>query len=92
MKKAFTIVELLVVIAVIGVLLGIVTVAASDSVKASRANQASALCSIVQTALATYYAQKGEWPGKLQSWADKGNSGNSTVFVGLVVLFALTAS
>ena len=58
MKKAFTIVELLVVIAVIGVLLGIVTVAASDSVKASRANQASALCSIVQTALGGHQSVK----------------------------------
>ena len=77
MKKAFTIVELLVVIAVIGVLLGIVTVAASDSVKASRANQASALCSIVQTALATYYAQKGEWPEPLNGRIKSGSYGSN---------------
>ena len=73
MKKAFTIVELLVVIAVIGVLLGIVAVSASDSVKAGRANQATALCSIVQTALATYYAQKGEWPEPLNGRIKSGS-------------------
>ena len=73
MKKAFTIVELLVVIAVIGVLLGMVTVAASDSVTASRVKRANALCAIVQTGLATYKAQKGHWPDSLQKKIDRGS-------------------
>ena len=77
MKKAFTIVELLVVIAVIGVLLGIVAVSASDSVKASREKQASALCAIVQSALATYYAQKGEWPEPLKGRIRSGSYGTN---------------
>ena len=52
-RKGFTIVELLVVITVIGVLMGIVTTAASTSMAASRSKRATALCSLVQTGLAT---------------------------------------
>ena len=62
MKKGFTIVELLMVVAIIAVLMGIVTTAASSSIKSSRQQKAKALCTIVQTALATYREQKGEWP------------------------------
>lgn len=73
MKKAFTIVELLVVITVVGILLGMVTVAASGAVKASRDKQADALCHLVQTALATYHAQMGHWPDALQGKVDSGS-------------------
>lgn len=62
MKKGFTIVELLMVIGIIAMLMGIVTTAASSSIRASRKQRADALCTIVQTALATYREQKGEWP------------------------------
>ena len=62
MKKAFTIVELLLVIGIISILMGIVTTAAASSIRSSRAHRASALCTIVQSALATYREQKGEWP------------------------------
>ena len=61
-RKGFTIVELLMVIGIIAVLMGIITTAASSSIKASRTQKANALCTIVQTALATYREQKGEWP------------------------------
>lgn len=62
MKKGFTIVELMMVIGIIAVLMGIVTTAASSSVKMSRTRRAEALCTLVQTGLATYYAQKDRWP------------------------------
>ena len=77
MKKGFTIVELLVVITVIGVLMGIVTTAASNSVKASREKRATALCSVVQTALATYNAQKAGWPEPLGSKVRNGSFSSS---------------
>ncbi len=77
MKKAFTIVELLVVIAVIGLLMGLVTTAAANSAKASRKQRTTALCSLVQTGLATYYAQKGKWPDPLGNKAENGNFSSS---------------
>ena len=64
-KRGFTIVEMLVVIAVLAVLMGLVTIAAGNSAKASRKKQAEALCALVQTALATYNAQKAGWPEPL---------------------------
>lgn len=71
MKKGFTIVEMLMVVGIIAVLLGLVTTAASQSVKASRERRKVALCSLVQSGLATYYAQKAKWPeplgGKVRS-------------------------
>ena len=76
-RGGFTIVELLVVITVIGVLMGIVTTAASNSMAASREKRAAALCSIVQTALATYNAQKGEWPDPLGSKVRNGSFSSS---------------
>ena len=71
MKRAFTIVELLVVIGVIIVLMGIVTTAASESMKASRSRRPDALISLVQAGLAAYYAQNVEWPISF-----RGKSGN----------------
>ena len=62
MKRGFTIVELLMVIGVIAILMGIVTTAASESMKASRTRRAEALVSLVQSGLAAYYAQNDEWP------------------------------
>ena len=62
MKRGFTIVELMMVVGIIAVLMGIVTTAASSSVKMSRSRKADALCALVQTGLATYYAQKDKWP------------------------------
>lgn len=73
MKKGFTIVELLMVIGIIGILLSIVTTAASSSIKMARSRKAEALCSLVQTGLATYHAQKGKWPVNLE-----GKDGNYT--------------
>ena len=66
-RSAFTIVELLVVIAIIGVLLGIVTTAATSSVKNARSRRADAMGRALQQAIAAYYAQEGKWPDAIES-------------------------
>ena len=67
MRRGFTIIELVMVIAILGILLGIVTTAASGAIKQARSQKASACCRVVQAAFETYYAQKGEWPGGIES-------------------------
>ena len=66
-RRAFTIVELLVVIAIIGVLLGIVTTAATASVKNGRSRRAEAMGRALEQAIAAYYAQEGKWPDAIES-------------------------
>ena len=65
--RAFTIVELLVVVAIIGVLLGIVTTAATSSVRNARTRRADAMANALQQAISAYYAQEGRWPVAIES-------------------------
>ena len=67
MKRGFTIVELLVVVAVIGVLGGIVTTTAAGALKSARTRRADAMCTVLEQGIATFYAQEGEWPRVIQS-------------------------
>lgn len=77
-RRGFTIVELLVVVAIIGVLLGIVSVAATGSIRNGRSKRATAMCNVMQEAIATYYAKKGEWPSKIEARAK--NMGDDTTY------------
>lgn len=75
MKRGFTIIELLVVVVILGILLGIVTTAASSAIKQAREHKANALCTCVQQGLATYYAQKDRWPGSIGDRIASGSLG-----------------
>ena len=75
MKRGFTIVELLMVIGIIAVLMGIVTTAASESVRASRVRRAEALCSLVEAGFNNYYAQYDRWPGPIGERIANGSLG-----------------
>ena len=66
-RAGFTIVELLVVIAVIGVLMGIVTTAATASIRESRGRRIAAMKNTLQAGLAAYYAKNDKWPGQLDN-------------------------
>ena len=79
MKKGFTIVELLVVVAIIGILLGIVTTAATSSVKNARVRRADAMGRALEQAISAYYAQEGEWPSVIETKAKNG-MGNKTKY------------
>ena len=75
-KRGFTIVEMLMVIAVLAVLMGIVSTAASSVIRKSRVRKNEALRSALQAGIATYYQQEGFWPpgknGAIQKWSDNG--------------------
>ena len=81
MKKGFTIVELLVVVAIIGILAGIVGVAATGSMKTSRRNRAEAMKGAWQQAVAAYYSQEGRWPGDLDGIAKNGPPNEKNPYV-----------
>lgn len=75
MKKGFTIVELLMVIAVIAVLLGIVTAAATASIRQARGRRTSAMKQTLQAGIVSYRQLKDEWPGKLEDLAEQSHNG-----------------
>lgn len=78
MKRGFTIVEILVVVAILGILLGIVSTAVTGSVKNGRKRRAEAMCSMLNQAIATYYQQEGKWPSTIESRS--GNMGNKSKY------------
>ena len=73
-RSAFTIVELLVVVAIIGVLLGIVTTIATGSMKSARGRRADAMRTALEQAISTYYAQEGKWPSPIETVASSASS------------------
>ena len=76
MRRGFTIIELMMVLAIIGILLGIVTTAAAGSIRQARQRKADACCKVVQAGFETYYSQKGEWPGGIDAKI-KGDKANN---------------
>lgn len=73
LKSGFTIVEMLVVIAVLAVLTGIISTAASSAIRQARSRRAAALLQVLQSGIATYHVQKGKWPGNcLENWSENG--------------------
>ena len=75
MKRGFTIVELLMVMAILAVLLGIITTAASASIRQSRDRQAQAMKQTLQNGIAAYKVRNDKWPKTLEEWADKEHEG-----------------
>ena len=71
-KRGFTIVEMLMVIAILGVLVGIVTAASSSAIRQARFKRTQAMMAVLQAGLNTYYAQERKWPGVLDRWCENG--------------------
>ena len=75
-RKGFTIVEMLMVLGIIAVLLGLVTSAAMTAIRHARDHKASACLQIIQSGIATYRSQKGEWPGVIKGFSENGLPNN----------------
>ena len=71
MKRAFTIIELLMVIAIISVLATIVTTASVATLRSSRTKRRDAMRIALEAAIATYHAQDADekWPGAIENLA-----------------------
>ncbi len=75
MKRGFTIIELLMVVAILAVLLGIITTAATASIRQSRERQASSIKQTLQNGIAAYRVREDKWPGRLEDWAEQQHDG-----------------
>lgn len=69
-RRGFTIVEMLVVIAIISVLVSLVSVAVGGSLRNGRSKRATAMGNVLQEAIAMYYTKTGQWPGAIESKAN----------------------
>ena len=86
MRGGFTIVELLVVIAVMGVLMGIVTTAATASIRQARGRRIEAMKQTLQSGIAAYYAKNDEWPKALENVSKNATFSKSEMESGCKVL------
>lgn len=66
-RKGFTLIELMAVVAVIGILITIVSVAATATIKSSREKRCDSMRSVLEQGIAAYYAQEGKWPQAIES-------------------------
>ena len=73
-KRGFTIVELMVVIAVIAILATLVTKAAQSSIREAREKDGRIMAEAIRMGIANYHAQTGDWPGKIENYAESGKS------------------
>lgn len=62
MQKGFTLIELMIVIAIIGILAAIALPAYQDYTKRSRVSEGLSLAGGVKSALTEYYASNNKWP------------------------------
>ena len=65
MQKGFTLIELMIVVAIIGILAAIAIPAYQDYTIRSQVTEGLSLASAVKAGVAEYYANYGSWPANL---------------------------
>lgn len=78
-KKGFTIIELLMVVAILATLLGIITTAVFASIRQARDRRTQAMRQTIQNGIAAYRQLKDKWPGDLEDLAKDPPANRGTV-------------
>lgn len=83
-QKGFTLIELMITVAIIGILAAVALPAYQDYTIRAQVSEAFSISGGVQTAVAEFYAQRGTWPADTS--ADLGITGASGTYVSSVTL------
>lgn len=78
-KSGFTIVEMLVVVAIIAILAGAITMGVNGMFYKSRVGRAKSMRAMLQSGLETFYARTGEWPSPIKDIAENNKDGKDVV-------------
>lgn len=68
-KKGFTLIELMIVVAIIGILAAVAIPAYSNYTKRAKASEITNAMGAVGSAMMEYYSDKGEWPDDINTVA-----------------------
>ena len=90
-QKGFTLIELMIVVAIIGILAAVAIPQYNDYTKKAKLSNAASTVEPIKSALSLYYQENGAWPSTADDWTGAGLSAAPTA-TKEVSAYALAAS